>query len=168
MNTVIVTAADEPYAPLLLDLISSLEPHVGELKLSIACLDLGLSSESRAQVARRIDHVIDPQWPFRPHALFDKDRRFLSRAARPFLPDLVPGYSTYIWLDADVWVQQSMGLRWLIEAASGTDIAAAQTVHRCYAFKGQDIAWMKERYRMAFGDEVARQLIQTASLLSGN
>ena len=167
MKHVIVTAADEAYAALLLDLLDSLRPHAGKLEFAIACLDLGLSPSTRSQVADLADHVVDPQWPFRPHTQFDKDRRFLSRAARPFLRDLVPGYSTYIWLDADVWVQHALGLKWLLEAADGTDIAAAPTVHRCYAFKAQDVGWMRMRYRMAFGEPTANQLMQNPYVNSG-
>jgi len=167
MKTLIVTAADEAYAPLLGDLLDSLEPHRGPLNIAVACLDIGLSDASRSAIATRVDRVVAPPWPFRPHATFDANRRYLSRAARPFLPDLVPGYALYIWLDADVWVQDPLALRWLVEAGRTSEIAAAPVVHRCYAFTPRDVAWLFERYRMAFGEGIARELTPQPYINSG-
>lgn len=167
MNAVVVTAADETYAPLLRDLLDSLEPHRASLQVAVACLDLGLSEQTRAEIATRVEHTVVPQWPFRPHARFDSDRRHLSRAARPFLPDLLPGYATYVWLDADTWVQQAQGVRWLIDAARMADIAAVPTVHRMYSFADRDIAWLYERYRMALGEGLARELMHLPYINAG-
>jgi lipopolysaccharide biosynthesis glycosyltransferase len=167
MNAVIVTAANETYAALLRDLLDSLEPHRASLKSAVACLDLGLSEQTRADIATRVEHLVVPQWPFRPHARFDSDRRHLSRAARPFLPDLLPGYAIYVWLDADTWVQQAQGIRWLIDAARTADIAAVPTVHRMYSFADRDIAWLFERYRMALGEGLARELVHLPYVNAG-
>jgi lipopolysaccharide biosynthesis glycosyltransferase len=128
---------------------------------------LGLSEATRAAIAPRVEHFVAPQWPFKPHAQFDANRRYLSRAARPFLPDLIRGYATYIWLDADTWVQRPLGLGWLIDAAQTADIAAVPTVHRTYTFTERDILWLHERYRMAFGDGLARELTALPYINSG-
>ena len=85
-------------------------------------------------------------------------RRYLSRAARPFLPELIRGYAVYVWLDADTWVQQPLGLRWLIDATKGEDLAAVPTIHPAYKFTDRDRSWLYKRYRMAFGDSLAREL----------
>jgi len=114
MSTVIVTAADEGYAPLLRDLLNSLAAHKAALDFRIAVLDLGLAPSTRRELETQVDRVISPSWMFKPHAKFAADPKYLSRAARPFLPDLVPGHSIYIWLDADTWLQQRQGLEWLI------------------------------------------------------
>ncbi|MEQ1754666.1 MAG: glycosyltransferase [Micropepsaceae bacterium] len=167
MKHLIVTAADEAYAPLLQDLIRSLLPHVEKLDTSIACLDLGLAEETRAAVTEMVTHITSPEWLFRPHGKFDGNRKYLSRAARPFLPDYFPGYATYIWIDADAWVQDPRGLQWLLNAAKYSEIAAAPTVHRCYAFQPQDIGWVKKRYEMAFGAAVAKTLMQHSYINSG-
>lgn len=167
MNAVIVTSANEKYAALLRDLLDSLEPHRGALRFAIACLDLGLTEATRNEISRRVEHLVAPQWPFRPHAQFDQERHYLSRAVRPFLPDIVPGYAIYIWLDADVWVQQPLGLRWLMDAALTADIAAVPTVHRSYAFSARDTDWLTERYRMALGDGLARELSALPYINSG-
>jgi lipopolysaccharide biosynthesis glycosyltransferase len=160
MKAVVVTAADEDYAPFLRDLLDSLEPHREALDFAIAVLDLGLLPPTAAAVAARVEHLVEPHWPFKPHAEFSSDRRHLSRAARPVLPDLVPGYDVYVWLDADVWVQHPLGLSWLIEAAATADIAAVPVVHRAYRFRPADLGWLLERYRMAFSNDIALDLMQ--------
>ncbi len=160
MSAVIVTAADESYAPLLRDLLDSLATHQAALDFRIAVLDLGLAPSTHGEIESRVDRVISPSWMFKPHAVFDSNPKYLSRAARPFLADLVPGYSVYIWLDADTWVQQRQGLKWLIDAARGVDIAAVPTEHSAYTFHTQDIRWLHERYRMALGGHQAAELLQ--------
>jgi len=159
MNGVIVTAADESYAPLLCDLLESLAGHREALGFSIAVLDLGMEPSTRGEIASRVDRLITPSWMFRPHAVFDSDPKYLSRAARPFLPDLVPGHSVYVWLDADTWVQQRQGLEWLIDGARGVDIAAVPTEHPAYTLSGKNMSWLHERYRMALGAKLALELL---------
>ena len=167
MSTVIVTAADEFYAGHLRDLLDSLTEHRAALKFSIAVLDLGLAPSTRSEIASRVDYLIAPTWMFKPHAKFDANPMYLSRAARPFLVDLVPGHSIYIWLDADTWVQQRLGLEWLMDAARGVDFAGVPTVHRSYTFLAQDISWLHERYAMAFGAGLASELVQQPYFNSG-
>jgi lipopolysaccharide biosynthesis glycosyltransferase len=167
VSTLVVTAANETYAPLLCDLLASLPDHRIALKLSIAVLDLGLEPATRGEIVREVEKLVTPKWMFKPHARFDAEPKYLSRAARPFLPELLPGYATYIWLDADVWVQQRLGLEWLVDAAKGVDLAAVPTLHRSYVFAPRDVGWLYERYAMAFGAGLAGQLIAQPYFNSG-
>jgi len=159
MSALIVTAANETYAPLLRDLLASLAEHRGPLKLAVAVLDLGLEAATRDEFAAQVEHLTAPRWMFKPHDKFGTDPKYLSRAARPFLVDLFPGYATYIWLDADTWVQQRLGLEWLIDASRGVDLAAVPAMHRSYVFQPKDIGWLHERYEMALGPALANELV---------
>jgi lipopolysaccharide biosynthesis glycosyltransferase len=167
MSTLVVTAANEPYATLAGDLVASLADHREALKLHVAVLDLGLEPTTRDALAGTVDHLVAPKWMFAPHAKFDTGAKYLSRAVRPFLPEIVPGYATYIWLDADVWVQHRLGLEWLIDAARGVDLAAVPTMHRSYTFGAHDIGWLHQRYVMAFGAGLANELIHQPYFNSG-
>ncbi|MBI1210443.1 MAG: hypothetical protein GC190_03190 [Alphaproteobacteria bacterium] len=167
MSALVVTAADEPYAALAGDLIASLAEHRQTLSLHVAVLDLGLEAASREALASGVDHLVTPKWMFKPHAKFDADPKYLARAARPFLPELVPGYATYIWLDADIWVQHRLGLEWLLDASRGVDLAAVPTMHRSYSFSQRDMGWLHKRYAMAFGDALANELIRQPYFNSG-
>jgi len=166
-KNIIVTAADEKYASLVLDLVQSLLPHRGTLNFDIGCLDLGLSPETASALAKAGVTLGKPEWQFRPHEKFSADRKNLSRAARPFLRDLFSGYSVYVWVDADAWVQHPVGLHWLIQASKWADIAAVPTVHRSYTLSPIDVNWLFKRYAMAFGDETARKLMALPYLNAG-
>lgn len=167
MKHIVVTAADEAYEELLFGLVESLHPHLDRLKLSIGCLDLGLTPQARARLSKLPVTTAKPSWPFRPHARFDATPKHLSRAARPFLPDLFPGFETYIWMDADTWLQQADGLKWLIGASAYADFVGVPTVHRTYTFRPNDLSWLIERYEMAFGQETAKRLMQQPYFNSG-
>ena len=166
-RNIVVTAADEKYAALALDLVQSLEPFRGKLEISIACLDLGLEHPTLAKLAQAGVDVRRPEWQFRPHPKFSADRVYLARAARPFIRDIFPGHAVYVWIDADAWVQHPVGLNWLIQASRWTDIAAAPTVHRSYACSPSDIEWLWRRYTMGFGEVVAKKLMQQIYFNSG-
>lgn len=167
MKYLIVTAADERFAPLLRDLLDSLDPYRQQFGVAVAFMDLGLESQTRAEIAARVDLIATPEWPFKPHPTFSAKRLYLSRASRPFLPDIFPGFDVYAWIDADAWVQQPLGIKWLIEAALISDLAGIPTVHRAYQFTPRDTTWMFERYRRAFGEGVARELMLKPYLNSG-
>jgi lipopolysaccharide biosynthesis glycosyltransferase len=126
-----------------------------------------LHDPARDEITARVDRIEKPAWPFRPHPVFDARPMYLSRAARPFLPDLFPGFDVYVWIDADAWVQQPLALKWLIEAAAISDFAGVPTVHRAYTFKDQDMGWIFERYRRAFGEGVSRELMARPYFNSG-
>lgn len=167
MKFIVLTAADERFAPLARDLLNSLEPHRKQLGFATAFLDLGVGAATRTEFAARVDRLVAPTWPFRPHPVFGTKPAHLARAIRPFLPDLVPGFEVYVWIDADAWVQQPLALKWLIEAASISDLAGVPTVHRAYAFSERDLGWVKERYRRALGDGVAHELMEKPYFNSG-
>lgn len=166
-KNIIVTAADEKYGWLVKDLVRSLLPHRGPLDFDIGCLDLGLSSDTASILSAAGVSIVRPEWQFRPHDTFSAERKYLSRAARPFLRDSFPGHAVYVWIDADAWVQHPVGLHWLIQACRWTDIAAVPTIHRSYAFSPIDVAWIRKRYTMGFGEEVAAKLMAQAYLNSG-
>lgn len=166
-KNIIVTAANESYAALVLDLMHSIEPHRAALDIAFACLDIGLSAETILQLENLGVEIRKPEWPFRPHPKFQTDRKFLARAVRPVLRDLYPGYTCYIWLDADAWIQHPVGIHWLVQAVKWSDIAAVPTIHRSYEFKPIDIQWVRKRYEMAFGTEVAEKLSAQPYINSG-
>jgi lipopolysaccharide biosynthesis glycosyltransferase len=165
MHTIVVTAADEGYAPLLLDLIQSLGSGA-RTDFQIGCLDLGLGDETRARIGPAAQLVV-PEWPFRPHPRFGAAPRHLSRAVRPFLPSYFPGHHTYIWLDADAWVQDLDAIGFLVAAASEGAMAVVPAVDRSYLHPPDARRWIYERYRMAHGEPEAQRLMLFSYINSG-
>jgi hypothetical protein len=167
VKAIAITAADEAYAPLALELLDSLAPHRQALGLDAGVLDLGLSMSSQEQISRREGRIVVPSWPFRPHAKFGVDRKWCSRASRPFLRDLFPGYDAYLWLDADTFVQERRGLEWLLRTGAGASTAVVPAVDRSYIHPPAQVAWVRKRYEMGFGAEVADRMMALDYVNSG-
>ncbi len=159
MRAIAITAADERYASLAGELLQSLAPHRGPLGLDVSVLDLGFDESTAARIGREATTVVRPAWPFRPHAKFGVDRKWCSRASRPFLRDLFPGYDAYLWLDADTFVQERRGLEWLLRTGAGVSTAVVPAVDRSYIHPPAQVAWVRKRYEMGFGAEVADRMM---------
>lgn len=168
MRTIIVSAANEGFAPLVLDLAASIGA-VAEHRFALGLLDLGLDPSTRAQIQRRGVIIADPgaDLPGAEAA----PRHWRAFTARPFLPRYFPGYETYLWLDADTWVQDACALDWLVEGARRDDIAIVPEVDRAYrewlgSLKIKTVmgiprrlkSWAYDIYRAAYGGRLAREL----------
>jgi hypothetical protein len=157
----IVSGADHAYFPLLCDLVRSiatLRPGA-----AVGVLDVGLAPEERQWLAARVAHLVLPGWDidFPGRATMPTARQ--AQFARPFLPRHFPGYETYLWIDADAWVQDWRVIELYVAAAHCGKLAIAPEIDRAYKrhYKrpklfGRTLAW--KNYRTAFGWRVADRL----------
>jgi hypothetical protein len=166
MPVLVVSAADQAYADLLLDMVRSVRA-AGLPDFRIGCLDLGLDAATREILSGLADHIAKPDWPFKPHPVFDARPTYLARAIRPFLPNYFPGFDAYIWLDADCWVQMGEALKTLAQVASGAAMAVVPAVDRSYFHHFRSRRWVFERYCMALGREAAKQLLLYSYINTG-
>jgi hypothetical protein len=95
-----------------------------------------------------------------------------AQIARPFLPRHFPGYGTYIWIDADAWLQEWSAIEMLRTAASDGRLAICPEIDRSYKrhYKrpklfGMTLQW--RCYREAFGWRVADRLGRNPMLNCG-
>ena len=79
------------------------------------------------------------------------------------MPRHFPGYETYLWIDADAWLQDWRVVDLYVEAARGGKLAIVPEIDRAYKrhYKrpklfGLTLAW--KNYREAFGWRVADRL----------
>lgn len=161
MRTLVVTAADEAFFPLLDDLLRSLQQWEPSPYTDIACFDLGLAPDSRASVARRVSHLIEPGWDLP----VDGDLRAKApwkRAltVRPFLPRYFPGYDVYVWIDADAWVQERFALEWLVAGAARGSLSIAPHAHPAYRTPPHVARWRVGVMQAYFGPEAPQAIPQ--------
>ena len=158
---VIVSAADSGYFPLLQDLVLSVRAQ--RPGVAIGVLDLGLLPDQRTWLGGRVAHVVCPEWdvdfPGRDRA----PEAFKAQVARPFLPRHFPGYETYLWIDADAWLQDWRAVELYCAAAGQDRLAIVPEIDRAYKrhYKrpklfGRTLAW--KNYRQAFGWGAADRL----------
>lgn len=130
---VVVFATDEAYFGLSRDLVSSLVQNVlPQRALSLVCLDIGLSSESKFWLAQqgvsvraaeldRLPHVLQQIVSARPY--------MLAQLYRPYLPELAPNADLIVHIDCDAWAQNAYFVDACVEAinAAPQNIVLAPT-----------------------------------------
>lgn len=139
-KSVIVTAADSGYFDLLNGMIHSVRRFEPWQRVTIAVFDVGFSPEHRLALERDGVRVIDPSWHF---GLSEETAKKYERAAlvRFFIHDYLPGYEYSLWLDPDLWLQDSGVLDRMLDGADKTGAAIAHESDRLYSFQGWLWAW---------------------------
>jgi hypothetical protein len=165
----IVTGLDSGYFDYGLDLIRSIG-RAAPSPERLAVLDLGLSADQRARLHDMDIATVQPGWdyPFMNDAR--APRWFQAMTARPHLPRHFPGFETYVWIDADAWIQDWAPLQALIDASGGgalaiveerlvgidTEIEDADGSRRRFALDpAQATAQNEADWRAVFGDPIA-------------
>jgi hypothetical protein len=153
-DLLIVSGADQAYFPLLRDTVASIRALRPDAALGI--LDVGLLPEQCEWLEPRVAHLVRPGWDidFPGRAQTPEARQ--AQFARPFLPRHFPGYETYLWIDADAWVQDWRAIELYVAAAGRQKLAITPEIDRAYKrhykrpkLLGHTLAW--KNYREAFG-----------------
>ena len=123
MKTLLVTGGDKVFDNLLEDCIFSIR-DVG-YESDIAVLDFGFSTDTLNRIKQH--NVIIQQAGLPPE--ISKIATNVAAGAgvlllKPYLPEIFPGYQKYIFLDADVYCQDRVGLDALEREADGADFVA--------------------------------------------
>ena len=130
-GVVIVSACSSAFFEYYLDLIESLDEVGLASRASLALIDLGLSNELRRLLERRGVDIQSARWPIEPPAAFAR-LEFFGFVAKPFLRELFPGFEIYLWLDADMWVQDAVFFEDLCNGAAQGSFVVASEADRDY------------------------------------
>jgi hypothetical protein len=128
MRIAIVTAADAGYSHLAMDLIQSVTAHA-PFEFRMFCMDVGLDEASKALLSGGGAEIVQVGWDYPGHF---PGEWFKALSARPHIPRYIRGFDLYIWLDADCWVQEGLGLQDLVEAALKNSVAAISSIYPGY------------------------------------
>jgi hypothetical protein len=168
MRTLVVTAANEAYFPLLDDLIRSLHQWETSPFTDIACFDVGLAPNSRASIARHVSYITEPGWDLPVDSDLRAEQPWLrAKTVRPFLPRYFPGYDVYLWIDADAWVQKRFALERYIESAANGSLAVVPHVHADYQTSPDTLHGRTSRMKAYFGQKAVEEGRWDAYLNSG-
>jgi len=159
MRTIIVTASDDTFMPLLRGLVNSLRQFENPLPLSdIGCLDVGLNAENRAWIYSEGIGIVEPKWDLPVDtALRERTPHLRSLTARPFLPAYFPGYDVYIWIDCDAWVQEQFVLEWLSHTSASGALGIVAELDRSYD-KTLTASWRADRLRRYYDETAAQEI----------
>jgi len=136
----IITGADSVYFDLMHELLRTLSLADIDLDYTLCVLDFGLSLEQVAVAESYHASVKRPEWLFdAPDTI--KTLANLGYATRPILPVCFPGYDTYLWLDADVSVQDGQFISTFVKGASAGHLAIAEEVDPSYRIEPYALKW---------------------------
>jgi hypothetical protein len=163
-RAILVTGSDSRYFPLMRETILSIRAKPESRQADLGVLDCGLRPDEAAWCRRQGARLVAPGWDVTFGTGLTAEPSFRAMTARPHLRRYFPGYATYLWLDADVWVQAWAALRLFLKAAQLGDIAVVPEMHRSYrnfrAGREDFEAANGGAYAAAFGEEAARRLIR--------
>lgn len=153
----LVSGADAKYFGYLTDMIDSVKRVAPDFAVDICVFDLGLTSLQQKDLSRR-----GIQWK-QPLKMLDIDQRgsapgFVASMAKLTMPEQFPGYDTYMWVDADIWFQSSVGVSWPFLAAEQGGLAIVPQIDRCYTLEAGILAWRMKRMMQALDAQVFREL----------
>jgi hypothetical protein len=166
-DTILVTASNENYFPLLRGLLESIEKN-GDGSVDIGVLDVGLAAATSKQLAARGVRVVAPPWDYK---LASEPPGFaLAQTARPHLPKHFPGYDIYMWLDADTWIQDWNAVGFYTECARSHGFAVTPESDRSYwqiLPDGEVPVVRYQMFRSCFQEAPARTLAAFPLINSG-
>ena len=132
-NVAFVSGCNDKYFPILVEWLHSLRSYEQGRAASVCILDVGLSEEQVEYLKPRVDRIVNPEWPMKLPASRVRGREYLKACVcRPFIPEIFPGYETYVWMDADTWIQDWRGIDLYIQGAQRGKLAITSQADRSY------------------------------------
>jgi len=160
---VIVTGSDSNMFYLAKGLILSLRRVLPLHDAELAFFDLGCTPQELAWLEARTHKVIRPKDDFGIAAMESFQPYRLGQACRPLLPSYLPGYSSYVWIDADAWVQDPAIIKQFCDGAAKNLTAIVPECDVAYPFMCEPAAalhfhrYKSHQWSASYGEEEARQ-----------
>lgn len=141
-KTVFVSGCDANYFPMLLEWLHSLQRLDLSRDFDVCILDAGLKPEQIERLQPHVKSVVNPEWPVELPARKIKGKYLKACVCRPFLPQIFPGYETYVWMDADTWIQNWNHTEMFLRGAKKGKITLTAQVDRSYPRGGARVKWL--------------------------
>ncbi|TWT15557.1 hypothetical protein [Reyranella sp. CPCC 100927] len=170
-KNIVITGGDAAYFDLMRGCVASIRDKPESRNVALGVLDCGLEAAQRSWLAAQDAMLVSPRWDFDFPGRADCSEAFKALTARPFLPTYFPGYDTYLWIDADCWVQHWFAIDLFLKGAARRPIAVAPEIHR--AFRHYRHAWPEfsavngAAFRQAFGADIADRLVRYPLINAG-
>ena len=132
-ENVIISLADSNYFELLNELIDSIKQFNHSEKVAICILDAGLTEEQTALLKNKVDEIKKAEWDIEVPQSKVKGKEWLkSQVSRAFLKNYFPGYSKYMWIDADAWVNSWEAIDLYFKGCENNKLSIATSADRAY------------------------------------
>ena len=141
LDKIIVSSCDNKYFPLLNELYLSLKINNILDEYHFAVLNTGMNSDQINYLRDNKVLIKDAQWNVEVPKYKIRGRDHLkTQVARAFLPDYFENYKVYIWLDADIWINDVKGFLLYEKGALNNCLAITPQSDRAY-FNNAKVEW---------------------------
>ncbi|MEZ5849320.1 MAG: hypothetical protein R3D68_01555 [Hyphomicrobiaceae bacterium] len=168
---IVITGGDSRYFGLMQGCLRSLRNAPETLACALGVLDCGLTADEAAWCRSIGATIVEPGWDVAFAGSLTVHPAMRAMTARPHLRRYFPGFDTYLWIDADAWVQEGAAARLFLDAAHMGDIAIVPEVHRSYSnlrHTREDFETANAKaYADAFGPAAAQRLIRMPLVNAG-
>ena len=140
-NKIIVSSCDIKYFPLLKELFLSLKKNDILNEYEFAVLDTGMSEDQLTYLRDNKILLKKAIWNAQvpSYKILGRDH-LKTQVARAFLPDYFDNYKVYIWLDADVWINDANSFYLYEKGALKDCLTITPQADRAY-FNNANVEW---------------------------
>ena len=140
-DKIIVSSADSKYFQLIKELFLSLKKTDVFNEYQFAILDTGLSEDQYTYFKDNNVKIEEAKWNVDVPKYKILGRNHLkTQVARAFLPDYFPNFKIYIWLDADLWLNDLSTFHLYERGAMQECLAITPQSDRSY-FNNANVEW---------------------------
>ena len=141
-NKIIVSSSDSKYFFLLKELFLSLDKSGILSEYQFAILDTGLLEEQKFFFLDNNAIIKEAIWntPVPKFKILGRDN-LKTQVARAYLPDYFEDYKLYIWLDADMWLNDANSFSFYEKGALNDKLTIVPQSDRAYV-KNANVEWL--------------------------
>ena len=130
---IIITSSDSKYFHLVKELYNSVKINNLHNSFDFGILDTGLLNNQIEELKSENIIIKSTEWNIKVPSYKVRGRNHLKNIiARAFLPEYFEGYSKYIWLDADTWINHKETFMLYDKGCENNKICITPQVDRSY------------------------------------
>ena len=140
-NKILISSCDSKYFSLLKELFLSIK-HTGILnEYEFAVLDTGMNKDQLIYLKDNNVLIKEAEWDVAvPNYKILGRNHLKTQVARAFLPNYFPNFKIYMWLDADLWINDKNAFLLYEKGAMDNCLAITPQSDRAY-FNNANVEW---------------------------
>lgn len=158
----VITGSDSKFAEFAEDLLRSIR-RFENLDFDLCFICMGPDETIHRLATQYCDEVVRFNEPKKP----THGNVISANGLKPLLPQIFPGYDEYMWIDADVWVQNPIGFQQVFTAARQADLAIHPELDPHYYMQTSPSDRTRLVYKRLFSPDLIEKTIRYPMINTG-